>query len=102
MNIEDYESYSDILKNNDESLDKKLIENDYSSQLGSFAYMPKKFLGIDTSLFGSTNTKLFKVHPFLQLKEKLTGYQKENEMLKDLVESQKEIIKLLKSSKKQY
>ena len=40
--------------------------------------------------------------PVLQLKEKLTGYQKENEMLKDLVESQKEIIKLLKSSKKQY
>jgi predicted RNase H-like nuclease (RuvC/YqgF family) len=40
--------------------------------------------------------------PILQLKEKLTGYQKENETLKDLVESQKEIIKLLKSSKKQY
>jgi hypothetical protein len=70
MNIEDYESYSEVLKNNDESLDKKLIENEYSSQLGSFAYMPKKFLGIDTSLFGSTNPKLYKVHPFLQLKEK--------------------------------
>jgi transcriptional regulator with XRE-family HTH domain len=40
--------------------------------------------------------------PVLQLKEKLTGYQKENEMLKDIVESQKEIIKLLKDTSEEY
>jgi transcriptional regulator with XRE-family HTH domain len=38
----------------------------------------------------------------IELKEKITRYQKENEMLKEISESQKEIIKLLKSGKKQY
>ena len=73
---DNYESYSNIIKDDVETLDKNLFINDFSSHIGSFPYMPKKFLGIDTKLFGETNPKLFNtgsgpsIHPFLQLKQK--------------------------------
>jgi len=58
-----------------------LIKEGYVSELSSFEYMPQKFLGINTSLFGTTNLKLYptiknedgediKVHPFIILKQK--------------------------------
>ena len=73
---DNYESYSNIIKDDVETLDKNLFINDFSYHIGSFPYMPKKFLGIDTKLFGETNPKLFNtgsgpsIHPFLQLKQK--------------------------------
>ncbi len=67
-----------------------------------FRLSEEDFKHFDNTDLKKTKTKDYSTEeePVLQLKEKLTGYQKENEMLKELVESQKEIIKLLKFSKK--
>ena len=45
----------------------------YTTELSSFEWMPHKFLGIDTSLFGSSDKRLFHKHPFLQLEEASTN-----------------------------
>jgi hypothetical protein len=74
--LEGLEKQKDELKNTN-----LLIGGGYASELSSFEYMPQRFLGIDTSLFGTTNLKLYptiknkegediKVHPFMILKEK--------------------------------
>jgi hypothetical protein len=69
--LNNQDEYSSLTEEKDETaLNNFLINNNYTSELGSFPYIPPKFLGIDTKLFGSSNPKLFKVHPFLQLKEK--------------------------------
>ena len=58
-----------------------LIKEGYVNELSSFEYMPQQFLGINTSLFGTTNLKLYptiknekgqdiRVHPFIILKQK--------------------------------
>ncbi len=70
--MEDYEYLSfDHHNKNEQKNNTLLVSDGYVSELSSFDYLPKSFLGINTTHFGSSDERLFKVHPFLQLKEKV-------------------------------
>ena len=44
-------------------------KDEYSQQIGTFEYMPSKFLGIDTSTFTDSYFEDEREHPFLRLKK---------------------------------
>jgi hypothetical protein len=49
-------------------------KDEYSQQIGTFEYMPSKFLGIDTNTFTDSYFEDEREHPFLRLKEICNGF----------------------------
>ena len=67
------ENNTNLIKNDPKYLEKendRILQDGYITELSSFDYLPPKFLGINTKLFGQTVLPHdCAIHPFFQLKQ---------------------------------
>jgi hypothetical protein len=73
-----------------QELDRTLREGGYTNEIGSLEYLPPKFFGIDTRLFGSSFVDDNTPHPFIQLKQlilsnSLTQYDDKFQCIKYMI-----------------